>query len=273
MDAVRLDATGGICTKALESELQSALQFDIEYRQKDNMKKRAIKLAPSYDEFKARVACAGLKKVTSEEVESLSKPKKGWIKGSQLKDTVGSASILEDEQRSMAARSSSTAEAALQIKSSSARAPKTTLELSRDLRRCASTADKVRFLATLGLKKTKVILKKDIDADFLEELVTISTSDEAAAHEKAHEEAVALAAVAAAAACREDGDGDGGVAEEAAEVGVKKFDRVRWLKALSAINSFSLLIKFAKEDVVQAAKAVLSASEKEEAPDVLAKFS
>jgi len=269
MDAVRLDAKGGICTKALESELQSALQFDVEYRQKDNMKKRAIKLAPSYDEFKARVACAGLKKVTSEEVESLSKPKKGWTKGSQLKDPVGSASILEDEQRTMAAKASSTAEAALQIKSSSARAPRTTLELSRDLRRCASTADKVSFLASLGLKKTKVILKKDIDADFLEELVTISTSDEAAVHEKTHEEAV----VAAAGTRPEDGDGDGGIAEEAAEVGVKKFDRVRWLKALSAVNSFSLLIKFTKEDVVATAKAVLSASEKEEAPDVLAKFS
>lgn len=54
---------GSIDTGHLEKDLRSALDFDIKYKQTDNMKKRACKVSADYDEFKAFVACAHLKTV------------------------------------------------------------------------------------------------------------------------------------------------------------------------------------------------------------------
>ena len=59
----RLDKSGNIDAELLSKELTDALAFDIGYRQKDNMKKRAVKTAPDYEAFRNMVACAGLKKV------------------------------------------------------------------------------------------------------------------------------------------------------------------------------------------------------------------
>ena len=75
-DAVKLDKNGNIDTKVLEKELVESLKFDITYKQQDNMKKRAVKQAPSYDDFKNMVACAHLKKVTKQDIEELGKSKK-----------------------------------------------------------------------------------------------------------------------------------------------------------------------------------------------------
>jgi hypothetical protein len=61
--SVRVDQNGNIDPMALEKELQSALDFDLRYKQTDSMKKRAIKTAGTYDEFKNMVACAHLKTV------------------------------------------------------------------------------------------------------------------------------------------------------------------------------------------------------------------
>ena len=65
MSNVRLDAIGNIDTNVLEKELQNALEFDIRYKQTDNMKKKAVKIAKDYDEFKNFVACAHLKALRS----------------------------------------------------------------------------------------------------------------------------------------------------------------------------------------------------------------
>lgn len=63
MAEVNLDANGNINIFKLQEELQSSLEFDVKYKQTDNMKKRASKVAKSYDEFKDMVACAHLKKL------------------------------------------------------------------------------------------------------------------------------------------------------------------------------------------------------------------
>lgn len=64
MNGSLLDRNGNIIVSKLESELQQALEFDIKYKQKDNMKKRACKVAKSYDEFRDMVACAHLEHLT-----------------------------------------------------------------------------------------------------------------------------------------------------------------------------------------------------------------
>jgi hypothetical protein len=77
---VKLDASGNIDTAALEGDLRCALAADTEYRRTDNMKKRAVRVAKSYDEFKNMVACANLTPVSREEMESLGAVKRGWKK-------------------------------------------------------------------------------------------------------------------------------------------------------------------------------------------------
>jgi hypothetical protein len=62
--AVRLDRNGNIDSSSLEKELQIALEQDVRYKQTDGMKKKAIKIAHSYDDFKNMVACAHQKPVT-----------------------------------------------------------------------------------------------------------------------------------------------------------------------------------------------------------------
>lgn len=61
--SIRFDINGNIDPTTLEKDLQMALHADVKYKQTDNMKKRAIKVAGSYEEFKNMVACAHLKKV------------------------------------------------------------------------------------------------------------------------------------------------------------------------------------------------------------------
>ena len=63
MGEINLDKDGNINVFKLQQELESSLEFDVKYKQTDYMKKRASKVAKSYDEFKEMVACAHLKKL------------------------------------------------------------------------------------------------------------------------------------------------------------------------------------------------------------------
>ena len=58
-----IDSKGNIVSSKLESELKLALEADLKYKQQDNMKKRACRVAKSYDEFRDMVACAHLEHV------------------------------------------------------------------------------------------------------------------------------------------------------------------------------------------------------------------
>ena len=63
MSTFTLQADGNIDVARLEKDLRNALDFDVKYKQTDNMKKKACKISADYDEFKAYVACAHLKTV------------------------------------------------------------------------------------------------------------------------------------------------------------------------------------------------------------------
>lgn len=93
-----LDSSGNIDTKLLSTELKNALEFDIKYKQTDNMKKKAIKVASDYDQFKAMVSCAHLKKLSRKEVEELSTPMKGWNKKKISLSNDKAPNILQDEK-------------------------------------------------------------------------------------------------------------------------------------------------------------------------------
>lgn len=129
-----IDSEGNINAQFLSKELQQALEEDVRYKQTDNMKKRAVKVSTDYNEFKAMVACAHLKKLTSKEVESLSHVKKGWQKTVQ-KDNRASAVILtkEVENQELVAENGHLKSS---LKSAAAKPkPKSAMEIERDLRR------------------------------------------------------------------------------------------------------------------------------------------
>jgi hydrogenase maturation factor len=137
-----VDAEGNIRTDSLSKELRAALQEDVRYRQTDNMKKRAVKVAGDYSVFKNMVAAAHLKKLTQKEVESLSHVKKGWHKA-VAKDTSSSAQILtkEYEMDQLLAQNSSVGKLMDgRVK------PKTCMEVERDLRRMPSEEEKLRYV-------------------------------------------------------------------------------------------------------------------------------
>lgn len=134
-----VDAEGNINASYLTKELKQALEEDVRYKQTDNMKKRAVKVSTDYNEFKAMVACAHLKKLTSKEVESLSHVKKGWQRSVQ-KDTTGSAVILTKE----ATEPLEPAGKFVGLPSSTQKPkPKSAMEIERDLRREASDSQQL----------------------------------------------------------------------------------------------------------------------------------
>ncbi len=132
-----IDSSGNINTNILQTELQQALASDIRHKQVDNMKKRAVKVATDYNEFKNMVACAHLKKITSDEVASLSQVKKGWKK-SHSADKGSSAQLLTKEKELLEGDGN-----VIRKHQSGKTMPKTCMELDRDLRRHRTNEDKL----------------------------------------------------------------------------------------------------------------------------------
>ena len=136
-----LDENGNINSTKITKELKGALEFDLRYKQTDNMKKRAIRTAGSYDEFKAMVACAHLKKLSRQEVESLSQVRKGWQRGPPQKLTSDGSSVLDLEREQEQLARMNISERTAKLVNTNAKI-KSFMELDRDLRRLQSDQDK-----------------------------------------------------------------------------------------------------------------------------------
>ena len=137
-----LTSNGNIDTSKLEKELAASLAADIKYKQTDNMKKKAVKVAGSYDQFKAMVACAHLKTLKSKEIESLKDVRKGWVK-EKAANRDNSALILNQELgETLKVKVTSTL--SNPISSEEFKKPKTPLELERDWRRLLSQEEKMK---------------------------------------------------------------------------------------------------------------------------------
>lgn len=152
-----VDENGNINLDRLSKELQSALDFDLRYKQTDNMKKRAVKVSTSYDEFKAMVACAHLKKLTKKEVESLSNVKKGWIKKPSQESAESIPSVLVEEQKMEETKKSD--EKFVKKATKSSKVPRTAFELDRDIRRLKDNAAKFRYVNSVHFLISCDILK------------------------------------------------------------------------------------------------------------------
>eukprot|EP01031_Cornospumella_fuschlensis_P034698 gene34698-42017_t len=166
-----VDENGNINLDQLSKELQSALDFDLRYKQTDNMKKRAVKVSTSYDEFKAMVACAHLKKLTKKEVESLSNVKKGWIKKSSQEGADSVPSVLLEELKQEETKRGD--EKFVKKASKGSKLPRTAFELDRDLRRLKDFPAKYSFLCRIGQIEIQSMLNKGADVDLVEGILQI----------------------------------------------------------------------------------------------------
>lgn len=128
------------------------------------MKKRAVRTAGSYDEFRQLVAAAHLKKVSRKEVESLSDVRKGWKKSGNI----ARENDLLDLRRSNVSQEV-TADGSAGPKKS-ARKPRTSMELDRNLRRLPSDLERLSYLRSFETQELASLLKKAIDMDMLESI-------------------------------------------------------------------------------------------------------
>ena len=291
--AIKLDAAGNIDTAQLEAELRSALEFDVKYKQTDNMKKKAVKVSGSYDEFKARVACAHLKTLSSKEVQSLAAPKRGWQKSHVATDLAKSTMTLQQEQQLQQQREfepASIGGATLGAEGAGAGAeskiitvapnltfprPKTASALERDLQSAclASPEQRLSYLSQLGPRRVQKLLGKgDAGCDVLElVLATVMHGAETEA-----EAGAGVGAQSAATAGKEGGGEpsadpasgekqsasgvDEAAAAAAAAASLTAQQRVEWLGALSGMERFSVSLHFVSAPLLGRVQAWLASA-------------
>lgn len=150
--------------RVLEAELAGAVEAEAAAARVNEVKKRAIGTSGSYDEFKARVACAHMKPLSREDVAALSSIAKPSSRAGLAHASVSGPSGFLSVLPSAGAKESdatATAVAKLSISSNAAGAGagsttsalasriRTTPELGREWRRCRSNEDKFRCVAPL----------------------------------------------------------------------------------------------------------------------------
>lgn len=212
---VKFDENGNIDTAKLEQSLIKAIELDVKYKQTDNMKKRAVKVATSYEEFKAMVDCAQLKTVSRQEIESLRQVKTGWTKSS--KSVNDKANILSLEEKSKLSHKTkiSTADAKFH---GSRSIPRSYMEFQRDFRRIQFLTEKIDYLIILGSEKVVELLKTETDAELFEELLLLITNE----HDKVCE-------------CSTDNE---------------KSTLCEWLQKFIRLKNFDLLLQFLPNDLI-----------------------
>ena len=133
---------GHLDVKKLERECCEGLTEDRRYRRVDDMKKKAIHVSGSYDEFKNFVACAedNLRPVSSTEFKELTKGRVGWghtaaARATKKRDGRGgnNAGDVHGGHRTLALAEGVGAKG-------KHKAPRTPLEFERDWRRCRKMA-------------------------------------------------------------------------------------------------------------------------------------
>jgi hypothetical protein len=147
----------------LKSEIKQHIQEDRTYRAVDDMKKKAIHKAGSYEEFKNFVACAEQRPVTSSEMDELKQQKGSWTqqktRAEQQKKRERNLSKKDAKGRNLA-------------KDFPTQPPATSMELERDFKRhcCGpkhSLADKWRYLRMVGHEGAANLWKTEIDAGIM----------------------------------------------------------------------------------------------------------
>jgi hypothetical protein len=165
-DPMRSYDAGTFAFKSVKGEVKDAMHFDWKRDKVDDAKKRAIYQAPTYDDFKQRVAGCTLKPIHKDEfnkppkfvfnknsgaAEGMAPPVTGEIVGA-----VGGGYVT----------AASASKGGPQLRSSQ-RLPKTGHEFEREFRRCADSAEMVALLQRLDHDACARLFSRAIDAEVL----------------------------------------------------------------------------------------------------------
>ncbi|CAM9760254.1 unnamed protein product [Choristocarpus tenellus] len=182
MDAAdRVNGLFNSCNRALGICCLS--QEDVHRKSTDEMKKRAIHTAASYDEFRHMVSCANLTPVTSKEMATLSDKKQGWKSCSGV--TVAPRKRSGNKKRqsrtspegsglgtpsNSSLRSGDTLSHSI---GSTRKLPSTPSEFERDWRRCQNVEDRQAYLKLVGVAKLRRLFKAQMSPDTLSEMLSV----------------------------------------------------------------------------------------------------
>ncbi|ETW07598.1 hypothetical protein H310_02074 [Aphanomyces invadans] len=147
---------GAFDTAALQKELALALEEDRKYKLTDEMKKRAIHTAASYDDFRNFVLCADLKPVSSKELQNLSKSERKRNRMYQAKtavvDTTKSKTLVGELDAAVP--------------------PATSVEFLRTWRRSCVTQDaKYKYLQVTTPERLQKLFHAELDSDLMLQIV------------------------------------------------------------------------------------------------------
>ncbi|KAF0692644.1 Aste57867_16283 [Aphanomyces stellatus] len=146
---------GAFDTAALQQELAQALEEDRKYKLTDEMKKRAIHTAGSYDEFRNFVLCADLKPVSSKELQNLSRSARKRNRG-----FLGDATTTTSRGKT------------LQGKRDASVPPATSVEFVRTWHRsCTTQATKYAYLELTTPARLQALFSAELGTDLLFQLV------------------------------------------------------------------------------------------------------
>lgn len=178
--------------RKIEHELSTAVAEEEHRVRVDEMKKRAITTAGSYDEFKNLVACADLKPVSGKAIQTeLLEPRRGFIPGSGLVRGAESEKVRVgrrrraggDDDATVATVASADASSALAASMTPAdevpvwtKAPTSPAEFERDWRRCSRgvrgpSRAQLRYLRFVDPSVLHRLFLADIDVTLLESIV------------------------------------------------------------------------------------------------------
>lgn len=150
--------------KSVKGEVKDAMHFDWKRDKVDDAKKKAIYQAPTYDDFKQRVAGCTLKPIHRDEFNA--PPKYVFNKNSAVREGLAPPASGETVDASGGyVKAAIAAKTKPQLRSQ--RVPKTGHEFERDFRRCADSSEMVALLRQLDGDACARLFSRDIDAEVL----------------------------------------------------------------------------------------------------------
>ncbi|CAK4700350.1 hypothetical protein LEN26_003356 [Aphanomyces euteiches] len=147
---------GTFDTAALQKELAIALEEDRKYKKTDEMKKRAIHTAASYDEFRNFVLCADLKPVSSKDLQNLSKSDR---RRNRMYQTKPNNQLDASRAKTLSACKKTTP-------------PDTSGDFLRTWRRsCPTHRDKYQFMRLTTPARFQKMFASELEADLMIQLI------------------------------------------------------------------------------------------------------
>ena len=142
-----------------------------------------------------------------------------------------------------------------------AKKPKSPMELDRDLRKCNKTHEKISYLASVGIKRVCKLLEVDANADLFESLLVVLLEH--------------VDTSSSANSVRTDQENDTKPGTEDVEVVVPAGESIEvyhWFQSFTNLARFDFMIRFLSKELITKISRWIETCEKEGCVDIAMKF-